>query len=347
MMVQSGYLNEKVAPGKTALAQVYFDADELKLYGIKKIAEIKMAVQIEDDDYQEYARTEPVSIHTSAFDKWDQTQNGYWAALHSGTVKSNYGFDVIWESQETLFDAENVKIITAALVKNKDEELSLLLETENSSDKIVNVLFSDVEVNGMVFSSGNWMGDTVDLNSRCISVLDINSVVEHGAGSLDILENNKISSVGFCLEIEDTNNNTLKTEDVRVSITGEDKESNISGEEVYNDHEIRILSGGITDTDSMYYHALFIISNGTETTINADVEYGSLSLNDVMTDSTNYSLRLNPGKTGVMNVQINKDKAEAAGISSLSDIKNIELRFEIRDNQTYDDIDTPVVKITR
>lgn len=343
-MVHSGYLNADVGPGKTAIETVRFDADELKLYGIKEVAEIKMAVLIDDENNQEYAVTEPVSIHTSAYDKWDQTKNDYWSALHSKAAKTAYGFDVIWDNREALYDAESVKISSASLVKNKNDETSLLLEIENTSDKIVNVIFSDIAVNGLVLSSGNWTGDTLDRNSRCIEVLNINDIAEHGAGSLEISGISQIANVGFCMEIEDTNNNTLKTDDINVSIT-EEEPINSSGEEVYNNNGITILSKGVFDIDSFYYNAVFVVKNDTESVINTDVEYGTLSLNDVMTDSISYSLTLKPGKAGVINVEISKDDAAAAGITSVSDITNMELVFDIKDYQTYDDIDTPDVKI--
>ena len=346
-MVNSGYLNAEVGSGKTAIEEVRFDADELKAYGITEIAEIKMAIVIEDnEDNQDYAITEPVSIRTSAYDKWDQTQNYYWTALQSGIYKTVYNCDVIWSKQEKLFEAENIKIVSSALVKNNSDEIQLLLEIENSSDKIVNAAFSDIDVNGIVLCSSVWTGDTIDVKSKCITSVNINSIAEHGAGSLDALGIHEIGSVGFCIKVEDANNNTLKTEDVRVNIDGEQKESNLTGEEIYNNNGIVICSKDIIDDDTTYYYAVFLISNNTGSEINVDVDYGSLSLNDVMTDSINYSLALKPGRIGAMNVMINKMDAEKNGITSLSEIKNMELVFEIRDTQTYDDIDTPNVKVT-
>lgn len=346
IMVHTGYLNEEVGAGKTATEKVSFDADELMICGISEISEIKMAIEIEDEDNQDYARTGPISIPTSAYDKWDKNVNTYQKALHSGVYEGAYDIDLIWEKEETFFEAENVSIVSAALVKNSYDETSLLLELENRSDKIIDVSFSDIEINGLVFHDGSWTGDMMDQHTRCIESININDVASYGGGSLEAMGISDITSAGFSIELEDENYNTLKTEDVKIVISGDGKPQEYTGEEVYNDHGIKVLKREIDDSDSTYYNAVYLVSNDSDAQISVGLDYDSLSVNDKMTDFINYSLSLKPGKTGALNIKISKDDAGINGITALSDIKNMEFVLQIKDADSYTDIDTPTVKVT-
>lgn len=344
-MVSTGYLNSEVSPGKTAVESVSFDVDELVLHGIKEVSEIKFAISISDEDYNDYADTEPVSIKTSAYDKWDPSEDTYQTALHSGIYKLAYDCDIIWESKEPYFEGEDICISSATILKNKDDNLGLLLEIDNRSDKIVNFRLSDIDINGLVLSSGAWTIETIDKNTRCIMNVDLNQVAEHGAGSFEILGIKDISNIGFLCDIEDIDRNDLKSEELRLDINGKNESSELTGDELYNDNDVIISSIARTDSNSMYYDLVLMIHNNSEKLINVDVDYDSLSVNDIMANFLNYSLTLNPNKKGLLKVQINKSDAEKIGINSLEDIKNVEFTLEIKDYNTYDEIDTPLIKI--
>ena len=344
-MVHSGYINLDVNPGQTVLEEVDFNGDELILMGIKEIAEIQIGFEIKDKDYNDYATVEPISIQTSAYSAWDGSRDTYLDALNSGVYQEQYQGKILWESQQISLNSDDVELLSTVLMKNQNDETSLFLELENCSDQTVYVGASDIDVNGLILSSGLWDRETIIKGAKCIMSIGITSVAEHGCGSLDALGITEISSIGFLCDIVDGNSNYLMKDELRINISDTEQSFELSGEKVYDENNIAITSKAILEDDTFYYEVILLVNNTSDTKINVDVDYDTSSVNGVAIDFISYSISLNPNKAGALNIKISKSDLEENGIASLADINNIKFALDIKDYDSYQDIDVAEVTI--
>lgn len=87
-----------------------------------------------------------------------------------------------------------------------------------------------------------------------------------------------------------------------------------------------------------------LVENNSDTELRFEVEYDSLSINDTLTDFTAYTLHLQPGKVGILDIEISGYTLEDADFSNPEDVKNAEFKLNITD-ANYHDIDEAVVKM--
>ena len=90
-------------------------------------------------------------------------------------------------------------------------------------------------------------------------------------------------------------------------------------------------------------YVLLLAENSSGKTLSIDDVYDSLSVNGFMTDYSYYSKELRNGESAVLEIKLRESSLEDNKISSISDVKEVELSFEIKEGRNT--IDTPVIKI--
>ncbi len=344
-MVSVMYANVDVAPGKTADESIKIDADELKLYGITNIREIGIGFDIQDDDYNEYLKTGPLTITTSDSDKSGEKQSSFIDTVNGGAFKKAYGYSIDRVTEDDFLDDDNIKVKAEAVMTNKDNEKTVMFEAENVTDKQLYFSTSDIEINGVVMSSGTWKTDAINPGKRAVITIDISKVVEYAGGTLEDYGISDISTLGFNAKIHDFNMNDLNEKEVELTLSDSETSFSGQGEEVYNDNDLRISSQKVTKDEYDNIHILLQAENNSSDEADFDVKYGSLSINDKMIDCIADSLSLKPGKKGIIDIKISSYDLDDAQIEETSDIKNAECTVQIKDDN-YKDIDEPVINLS-
>ena len=344
-MVDGLYVNTDVEPGKAALEDAYIDGDLLTLYGIDKIAEIGIGFDISDDDYNDYAKTGPLYIRTSDAENYDTSSDTYLNSIQSSTIKSKYGYTANLVTQEDFLEQEEMKGLSACVITNKDGERSLFIEVENTSDEDLIISSDHISINGVVLVSTTWSSDSVNSGKKRVVSISLDNIAGHAGGKLEELGFTSVESIAMSLQCYDTNRNDIFSKEVVFKLSESDSTVNFGGEEVYNANDIRIVGGKIIKDDYDYAHIVLLAENNSAKEIVLDEEYGSLSINGIMADGIIYSLTLEPGEKGIMDVQLSKYDLQDISISDPAEINEAELRLEIRDTN-YNEIDIAELRLS-
>lgn len=116
-----------------------------------------------------------------------------------------------------------------------------------------------------------------------------------------------------------------------------------SGDEIYNENGIRIISKGASD-DMLYHYVLLTIINDSPATIYSDA-IGTASVNGFMVDDSTYSRTLEPGQAGVMKYGISESSLEDNKIGT-NDITTVRFQLNIGNGSFYNYIDQPKLTIS-
>ena len=346
-MVDVGYLTADVGPGKKANESVSFDIDELTMLGITDIADIEIGFSISDDDYNDYLETGPRQVKTSLADCYDYATDTYRQAITDGGMAGQMGITVVCDSEEIPFDQKSVRVLSQTLVENTSGEPVLLIEVENDADDMVYASVGHVALNGLSVESGTWSTDWVSPGKRRVMSIQLDSLFDESYR--EIFGMNEISSVSYSFEISDIEYDTLVIPPtITLTIPGSTAAYDASGEEVYQENGIRIISKGIVPDDSYYsddIHLLFLVENSSPEVLRFDVGYGSVSVNGYMTSFLCYNRTVVPGGGAVLDVELQSYSLEENGITGPEDITEAELKFEIK-NGNYKTVAEPVVTVT-
>lgn len=345
-MHNGSYLNCDVAAGKKAMDSIGFGYNDLSLYGIYEIADIEIDIQIEDDDYNKIY-TGPLQIKTTAYDSYDYTVDSYKDAISSNTLQSKYDYSLNYSSEDVLYDSNGICLISEMLFKNKDGEDILLLEVENNSDEIINICISDISLNGLTIESGNWTSKTVNSGKRCIIDIMFSNMLEKNIWDLYGID--EIGEVEFNLTVRgDSYDKIIDSSDIRITIPKVKASFNNSGEEIYNNNGIRIVSKKAIDDSSTYsndIHIMLLAENISAKDIYITDEYDSFSVNGFMMDYSFYGQTISAGKSVILEIKLWDMYLDDSNISCAEDIEDFEITLRIRDDN-YKEIDTPTISVT-
>lgn len=343
-MVDDGYLNCDVADGKKAKDSVSFRYIGLMLYGIDEISDMEIGFDISDENYN-HTYTGPRQVKTSAFDDHDYKKDCYQDAITSRAAMNTYNYKLIDFSQDALYDVGGVKLLSSAVIVNQDGGTALLLELENTTDKMVFISTSDIEINGLVVFSSTWTNDAINPGKRGIVEIEISSVLD--SEYWNIYGIREIGTVALSLRQRDLDGNDV-AEKTSVTIVLPDKkaEYDATGTEVYNNGGLRIVAKAVLEDSSGYssdIHVLLLAENKSGRTLTVDDVYDSLSVNGFMTNYSCYSEELADGKCAVLEIELWGSSLEDNDITSASDIKEIEVRLDIKEGNYR--VDKPVISI--
>lgn len=328
---------------KTAPNALSYDA--LMPYGINEIADLEIGFNIVDDDYNS-TYTGPCSLKTSAADIYDYGTDHYQQTITSSAAMNTYGYEMVYFGQDAVYDQNGVKLLSSGVLRNKNDETALLLELENTTDSMVYVSTSDIKLNGLVVSSSTWSSDAINPGKRRIVEMELSSVLDGGIWSVYGIT--EVGAVSLSLEQFDEEGVTVAEKTpVDIVIPGASTAFDAAGKEVYSSNGLRIAFKTIQEDAADLSADLYVLlaaENSSGKTLTIDDVYDSLSVNGFMTEYSFYNQELTDGESAALVIQLRESSLGDNQITSISDIKEIELKFEIKEG--YTTLEEPVITIT-
>ena len=345
-MVSEGYLNCDVAAGKKANDSISIGYDTLMLYGIFEIADIEIGFDISDDDYN-HIYTGPQTILTTAADGYDYDTPVYRENIASKESQAEYDYSVPYFSTDTVYEESGLVIASQAVMENQDGESILLLEVVNTSDAIVGVSTTNIDINGLRVCDSTWSYDTINPGKTAIVDIDLSSVLE--PEYWDIYGIREVGNVALKVSFKDGDHKEVSTPAIlTIDIPGTDAAFSIDGTEVYNGNGIRIISKGVYADPSEYsddLHILLVAENTSGKTLVLHDVYDSLSINDYMATYSFYTTTMEDDSCVMIDILLWGYGLEDINISEPSEVKAVEFSLSIKD-QNYKEIDEATIAFT-
>ena len=344
-MFSGGYLNEEVEAGKKCNASISFSTDELLAYGITELADIKVGIQISDDDYNR-TYSGPRQVKTSAADGYDYSKDTYFEGVENGTLAALGQATVDYYSDAELYSQNGVRIISEALLTNSDGDKSLFVEVVNDSESSVEGVIGNLVVNDIMVSYGSYTVGTINPGAKSVLSVDLSSTMDEAC--FELLKISDLGKISFKFSQKDDMYNDIAAPGViEVAVSDKTVSPDTTGEEVYNEGGIKIISkGAVKDAyeSSDDVHLVFLVENGTSTDIDISDSWDSFSVNGYMIDYSASGTCAYAGKWAVIDVQIWGSTLEENNISGVDDITSAEITFELEDADG-NDIAEPKVSV--
>lgn len=344
-MVKDGYLNCDVTNGKKANATIRFNCDTLMLYGINEIADLEIGFSMTDNEYNT-VYSGPRQLKTSAFDTHDYSTDHYQQTITSQAAMKEYGYAMLQFTQEVRYDQNGVKLLSSGAMTNRDSGTVLLLELENTTDRMVYLSTSDIVLNGLLLHSSTWSSDAINPGKRGIVTVELSSVLDpaHWA-TYGIAE---VCSVSLSLGQHNEEGLACAEETpVEIIVTEGNTAVDTSGTEVYNKNGLRIVTKAVSEDSADYSADLYVLllaENNSGKTLTIDDAYGSLSVNGFMTDYSCDSQELESGRSAVLSIKLWETSLEKNKITLPADIQEIAVGLEIKEGYTV--IDKPTLTLS-
>lgn len=345
-MIDDGYVSCDVSAGKTANESVKIGYDELLLYGINELADIEISFKISDDDYNS-TYTGARQILTSAAEDYEYKDDGYRTAIRSDELMNKYNYKILCFDDEAISGQDGLEVLSAGLIEQKDKETALFLEVKNTSDQAVYAATKDIYINGLEVCGSTWSSDMINAGKTRIITVELDNIMDKNI--YEAYGINEFGEISLALGLKDTDGNDIGTPvNLTVSNPNVKAEFDGSGQEVYNANNIRIIMKKIVEDEADYsdnINVLFIVENNNDYEVSVDYSYGTLSINNIMTDALGYSANVKGNSDSALELILMDSDLEKLGITSADDINEMEMTFSIRDSE-YNDIDEPVVNIS-
>lgn len=345
-MVPEGYLNCDVAAGKKANDTISIGYDTLMLYGIFEIADIEIGFDISDDDYN-HTYTGPRSIKTTAADSYNYETPCYRENIASKESQAEYDYSVPYFSADAVYEENGLVIASQAVMENKDGESILLLEIVNTTDEIVGVSTTNIDINGLRVCDSTWSYDSINPGKTAIVDIDLSSVLE--PEYWEIFGIAEVGKVALKVSFKNGDSSEVATPaHISIDIPGADSSFSMEGTEIYNDNGIRIVSKGVFADPSEYsddLHILLVAENTSGKTLALHDVYDSLSINDYMATYSFYTTTMEDGSCVMIDILLWGYGLEDINISEPSEVKAVEFSLSIKD-QNYKEIDEATIAFT-
>ena len=210
-MIHEGFINVDIAPGETKEEEISFSYDEMYACGISKIADIEVGFKIREDYKDTF--TGPISIKTSAAEKYDYKTDTYLKAFKGNTLKKAYGITVNSLKEKKLYSEDGISLISEAVMTNKDGHSRLMLEFESKAERVMNIRISNLSINGIVVEDSYVKSDMICSGKRDIVSISLKNYAEDN----EELKGKSIKNVSFDIRLQNDSFKDL-TEDQSVSI---------------------------------------------------------------------------------------------------------------------------------
>lgn len=345
-MVPEGYLNCDVAAGKKASDTISIGYDTLMLYGIYEIADIEIGFDISDDDYN-HTYTGPRTIQTTAVDSYNYETPYYRENIASKESQAEYDYSVPYFSADAVYEESGLVIASQAVMENKDGESILLLEVVNTTDEIVGVSTTNIDINGLRVCDSTWSYDSINPGKTAIVDIDLPSVLE--PEYWEIYGIAEVGNVALKISFKDGDSNEVANPaHISIDIPGAESTFSMEGTEIYNDNGIRIVSKGVFADPSEYsddLHILLVAENTSGKTLALYDVYDSLSINDYMATYSFYTTTMEDGSCVMIDILLWGYGLDDINISEPSEVKTVEFSLSIKD-QNYKEVDEVTVALT-
>lgn len=345
-MVPEGYLNCDVAAGKKANDTISIGYDTLMLYGIYEVADIEIGFDISDDDYN-HTYTGPRTIQTTAVDSYNYETPYYRENIASKESQAEYDYSVPYFSADAVYEESGLVIASQAVMENKDGESILLLEVVNTTDEIVGVSTTNIDINGLRVCDSTWSYDSINPGKTAIVDIDLSSVLE--PEYWEIYGIAEVGNVALKISFKDGDSNEVANPaHISIDIPGAESTFSMEGTEIYNDNGIRIVSKGVFADPSEYsddLHILLVAENTSGKTLALHDVYDSLSINDYMATYSFYTTTMEDGSCVMIDILLWGYGLDDINIYEPSEVKTVEFSLSIKD-QNYKEVDEVTVALT-
>ncbi|MCD8117932.1 MAG: catabolite control protein A [Lachnospiraceae bacterium] len=345
-MCSSGYLYENVSAGMKANEDIDFSITELQLFGINEVADICIAIEIEDDEYNAIY-TGPMQVLTTAADTYDYETDTFLNVVNSGVFETIYECTVDYFTTDVAVNSEDVQILSEGVMTNTDNETLLWLEVENNTDEVIYAVTSNVFINGLYAYSGTWYSDAIVPGGRSVMTMEFEylSVIAYR----DTIGIDAIGNVAFTFSVRDEDQNSL-FDGEELSIIISDAVLDTTGTEIYSDEYVTLVSKGLVEdtySNSDDIHLLILAKNNTDRDVYLRDEYDSLSVNGFMTDYSYYGATIPVGAYALLDVELDYDSLTENDIDSIEDIVEISFSTKIYDSDysAYEEVYIPKLTI--
>lgn len=339
-MVQDGYFSSDIEPGKKAIETVDFSYQALQLFGINEIADIALGIRVTNEDYEDTIYPD-CEIKTSIADSYEYDPLAYQTAITSDAAQNTFRFTTEYFTAETLYDSGDVQIVSADFMVNQDGDRIVLLEAVNNGSEEVMLGVTGVGINGLTIFDGNWSNTTISPDKRGVVNIGLDDILN--TQYWDAYGLDEITSIDIKLGLRD-GWEVSNEEIVHIPIS-EDAPLNLDGNELYNQNGIRIISKGVLgheyNYDSNLYLAL-LIENETDKDYDVDVQYDSLSVNDMMITEFGSGNRVPAHSYGVLIVDLYGSDLEDADITDVDQIQKVECVIEFGESYNTE-FEAPIV----
>ncbi len=306
----------EVEPGKISKEEVTIPASSLEENGIEQVADIELCLHFFDpDSFGTIADSEPISIETNL----------------SGTYRQ-----ILDDSGEEVYNDRDVRIVYQGLNEETLWGAEPMFYIENNREQKIAVQLRDTSVNGLMMDPSFsaeiapgkvYIGGAVFFSSE---------MEEKGITQITEMETR------FHIFDPDTYE-TIADSDIAAIQTGEGGEAasreEVSGEVVYDQDGIRIVSQGLKEDTFWGAELLFYIENNTEQKICVEME--GTYINGVLVHPA-FAEEVMPGKSSAESAVLFSADVEETG-----EVKELETSFHIYDEDTHETIaDTDPVLIS-
>lgn len=192
-MVENGYLESEIEAGAEVTETVYFSFEELYIYGISSIADIRLGLCFSDEEGK-CIFTGETPVLTSLADSYDYSRNYFAENIESKKLEDVYGLSIEKYSTEEILNHDGVRIVSSMILCNSGGQKSLVLDIVNDTDQIVFISLGNPEVNGTALDSGLYGDGYIYPGAHMISTSGLYS--EDGSFA-DVSESD---SIGFTLD---------------------------------------------------------------------------------------------------------------------------------------------------
>ncbi|MCD7717676.1 MAG: hypothetical protein LUI39_14745 [Lachnospiraceae bacterium] len=302
-----------VEPGKKANDSITIMTSDLEDNGIEQIADIEMSLHIFDSEtWDTIADTDAILIETSL----------------SGEYEQEYD-----DSGEVVYDENSIRIVYQGLEEDDLWGWQPMFYIENNAETNITVQLNDTSVNGIMIDP-SFSAEVVSGKKYYGGAVLFSSTLEEN-GISEILE----IETTFHIYDSDTYSTFADSAPVTLSSgsSGEYvQEIDDSGEVLYEEGGIKIVSRGLVEDSIWGIQPAFYIENNSEQPIT--VQLRDTSINGYMAD-VSFSAEVMPGK-------ICND--EALLLDDVEgDITEMETSFHIFNTETWDTIvDTEPIVIS-
>lgn len=345
-MVPDGYLNCDVAAGKKANDTISISYDTLMLYGIFEIADIEIGFDISDDNYN-HTYTGPRTIQTTAVDSYNYKTPCYRENIAGKESQAEYDYSVPYFSADAVYEESGLVIASQAVMDNKDGDSILLLEIVNTTDEIVGVSTTNIDITGLRVCDSTWSYDSINPGKTAIVDIDLSSVLE--PEYWEIYGIAEVGNVALKVSFKDGDSNEVADPaHISIDIPGAESTFSMEGTEIYNDNGIRIVSKGVFADPSEYsddLHILLVAENTSGKTLALHDVYDSLSINDYMATYSFYTTTMEDGSYVMIDILLWGYGLDDINISEPSEVKTVEFSLSIKD-QNYKEVDEVTVALT-
>lgn len=267
--------------------------------------------------------------------------------IASKESQAEYDYSVPYFSADAVYEESGLVIASQAVMENKDGESILLLEVVNTTDEIVGVSTTNIDINGLRVCDSTWSYDSINPGKTAIVDIDLSSVLE--PEYWEIYGIAEVGNVALKISFKDGDSNEVANPaHISIDIPGAESTFSMEGTEIYNDNGIRIVSKGVFADPSEYsddLHILLVAENTSGKTLALHDVYDSLSINDYMATYSFYTTTMENGSYVMIDILLWGYGLDDINISEPSEVKTVEFSLSIKD-QNYKEVDEVTVALT-